>query len=75
MEIRTAIMSKNELLALVGMVSSDEGASITTIDPRRDHPMVKTYEPWLVTDEFKKVLRLSLKNGWSVIYEGQPLWG
>jgi hypothetical protein len=75
MELRTIVMEKNEMLALIGLSKTDEGASITTVDPRREHPLVKTYEPWLVEDEFKKVLRLSLRNGWRVIYDGPPSWG
>ena len=68
-------MTKNDMLALIGMVKTDEQASITTLDPRREQPLVKTYEPWLVADEFKKVLRLSLRNGWHVVYDGEPLKG
>ena len=75
MEIRTLLMTKNDMLALIGMVKTDEQASITTLDPRREQPLVKTYEPWLVADEFKKVLRLSLRNGWHVVYDGEPLKG
>ena len=75
MEIRTLLMTKNNMLALIGMVKTDEQASITTLDPRREQPLVKTYEPWLVADEFKKVLRLSLRNGWHVVYDGEPLKG
>jgi hypothetical protein len=72
---RTVVMTKSDMLALIGMVKTDQGASITTVDPRREHPLVKTYEPRLVIDEFKKVLRLSLRNGWQVVYDGPPLWG
>ena len=75
MEARTIVMAKRDMLALIGMVKTDEEASITTIDPRREQPLVKTYEPWLVREEFKKVLRLSLQNGWQVVYDGPPLWG
>lgn len=75
MEIRTALMTKNDMFAIVSMAITDEGASITTVDPRREAPLVKTYEPWLATGEYRKVLRLSVRNGWRVIYDGQPLWG
>lgn len=75
MEARTIVMAKNDMLALIGMVKTDQEASITTIDPRREQPLVKTYEPWLVREELKKVLRLSLRNGWHVVYDGEPLWG
>ena len=75
MEARTIVMAKNDMLALIGMVKTDQEASITTIDPRREQPLVKTYEPWLVREELKKVLRLSLQNGWHVVYDGEPLWG
>ena len=75
MEVRTLLMAKKDMLALIGMVKSDKEASITTIDPRQERPLVKTYEPWLVAGEFKKVLRLSLRNGWHIIYDGEPLWG
>jgi hypothetical protein len=75
MELRTVVMAKEDMLALIGMVKTDEESSITTIDPRREQPLVKTYEPWLVSDEFRKVLRLSLRNGWRIVYDGEPLWG
>ncbi len=75
MTTRTVIMMKNDMLALINMIKSEEGASITTFDPRRGHPLVKSYEPWLVADEFRKVLSLSKKNGWQVVYDGEPLWG
>ncbi len=75
MELRLAIMAKGDLLALIGMAKTDEGASITTLDPRRDQPLVKSYEPWLVAHEFVKVLRLSLKNGWRILYDGPQLLG
>lgn len=75
MEARTIVMTKNDLLALIGMVKTEEGGSITTIDPRREQPLVKSYEPWLIAGEFQKVLRLSLRNGWRVVYDGEPLWG
>lgn len=68
-------MKKNEMLALIGMRKSEEEATITTIDPRQERPLVKTYEPWIVSDEFQKVLRLSLRNGWHVVYDGEPLEG
>jgi hypothetical protein len=75
MEARTIVMAKSDMLALIGMVKTDQEASITTIDPRREQPLVKTYEPWLVRSELKKVLRLSLQNGWHIVYDGAPLWG
>ncbi|MBA2502286.1 MAG: hypothetical protein H0V27_05330 [Pyrinomonadaceae bacterium] len=75
MEIRTALMTKNEMFAFVSMRITDEGASIVTVDPRQEQPLVKTYEPWLVVGEFRKVLRLSVRNGWRIVYDGQPLWG
>ena len=75
MEIRTALMTKNDMFALVSLAIADDEASITTVDPRREQPLVKTYEPWLATGEYRKVVRLSVRNGWRVIYDGQPLWG
>lgn len=75
METRTLLMKKNEMLALIGMMKSDQEATITTIDPRQERPLVKTYEPWIVAGEFKKVLRLSQRNGWHVVYDGEPLKG
>lgn len=41
MATRTVIMAKNDMLALITMVKSERGASITTLDPRRGHPLVK----------------------------------
>ncbi|HMF55714.1 MAG TPA: hypothetical protein VK619_05105 [Pyrinomonadaceae bacterium] len=75
MELRLAILAKNDLLALISMVKTEDGARITTLDPRREQPMVKTYEPWLVAHEFVKVISLSLKNGWRILYDGPQLLG
>jgi hypothetical protein len=74
--VRTAVLSKNEMLALLSLKSSDEGGQIVRFDPREPLPAVQRYESdaealkW-----FRRSLATSRKNGWSVVYDGEPLIG
>jgi hypothetical protein len=74
--VRTAVLTKNEMLALLSLKSSDEGGQIVRFDPREPLPAIQRYESdaealkW-----FRRSLATSRRNGWSVVYDGEPLMG
>ena len=74
--LRTAILQKNDLTALLCIKSATAGAAICRVDPRESFPAVQLYEDreaamlW-----FTRSLRTSRKNGWNVVYDGLPLQG
>jgi hypothetical protein len=72
--IRTVLLTKSDMLALLGLKSSTEGAMIVRIDPRQSNPSAQTYEDTTAAERwFKK--SLAKRNGWNVIYDGEPLFG
>ena len=75
-EVRTAILSKNEMLALIGLKTSDEGGLIVRVDPRETKPAAQTYDDAeAATKWFNRSLASSRRNGWRVLYDGDPLYG
>ena len=74
--VRTAVLKKNDMLALISLRTTDSGGQIVRIDPRETMPSVQRYESqpealkW-----FARSLATSRKNGWSVVYDGQPMIG
>lgn len=73
---RTAVLQKNEMIALLGVQTFDQGGAICRVDPRDNKPAVQLYDnAQEAVDWFKKSLRTSRKNGWNVIYDGLPLHG
>lgn len=74
--MRTAVLKKNNMVALLCIKGADEGAAICRVDPREEHPSVQIYDdPAKALEWFTKSLRTSLKNGWNVVYDGLPLQG
>jgi len=75
-EMRTAVMQKNDMIALLCIKTASVGAAICRVDPREDHPAVQIYDDADAAVEwFTKSLRTSRRNGWNVIYDGLPLQG
>ena len=75
-ELRTAVMQKNDMIALLCIKTASAGAAICRVDPREDHPAVQIYDDANAALEwFTKSLRTSRRNGWNVIYDGLPLQG
>jgi predicted ribosome quality control (RQC) complex YloA/Tae2 family protein len=73
---RTAILSKNDMFALLCLKTATQGGAICRVDPREANPAVQLYDdPDKALDWFTKSLRTSQKNGWRVIYDGLPLAG
>jgi hypothetical protein len=74
--MRTAILSKNSMVALLCVKTADEGGAICRVDPRESRPSVQVYDdPQKALDWFNKSLRTSKQNGWLVVYDGLPLQG
>ena len=74
--VRTAVLRKNDMLALLSLKSSPDGGQIVRLDPRDTLPSMQSYE----TEEealkwFARSLATSRKNGWAVVYDGAPLIG
>jgi hypothetical protein len=75
-EVRTVVMSKNDMLALLGLKKSMRGSLIVRVDPREEKPAAQVYEDAVAaTRWFNKSVATSRKNGWSIVYDGTPLFG
>jgi len=75
-EVRTAVMQKNNMIALLCIKTAPAGAAICRVDPREDRPAVQIYDDAdAAVKWFSKSLRTSKQNGWNVIYDGLPLQG
>ena len=74
--VRTAILSKNNMLALLCVKTANEGGAICRVDPRESRPAVQIYDdPQKAIEWFTKSLRTSKANGWLVVYDGLPMQG
>lgn len=75
-KMRTVLLAKNGLLAVLGLKTSAESGMIVRSDPRQGIPSAQTYDdPAAAAMWFNRSLATSKKNGWSVIYDGVPLAG
>jgi len=75
-QVRTAVLSKNNMVALLCVKTAVEGGAICRVDPREVNPSVQIYDdPEKAMEWFAKSLRTSRKNGWQVVYDGLPLQG
>ena len=74
--VRTAVLSKNNMIALLCVKTANEGGAICRVDPREAQPAVQLYDdPEKAIEWFNKSLHTSRKNGWHVVYDGLPLQG
>lgn len=74
--VRTAVLSKNNMIALLCVKTATEGGAICRVDPREAQPAVQLYDdPAKAIEWFDKSLRTSRRNGWQVVYDGLPLQG
>ncbi len=75
-EIRTAVMTKNDLIALLTLKVSPAGGQIVRVDPRESLPSAQRYDDEeTALNWFNRSLATSRRNGWSVVYDGEPLFG
>ncbi|PYS83364.1 MAG: hypothetical protein DMF67_09490 [Acidobacteria bacterium] len=76
MVVRTALLKKNDMLALLSLKAGDSGGQIVRFDPRESLPSMQSYESETEARKwFARSLATSRKNGWSVVYDGEPLVG
>ncbi len=74
--VRTAVLSKNNMVALLCIKTADKGGAICRVDPREANPAVQIYDdPAKALEWFNKSLRTSKQNGWQIVYDGLPLQG
>ena len=74
--VRTAVLSKNDMVALLCIKTADKGGAICRVDPREANPAVQIYDdPRKALEWFNKSLHTSKQNGWQVVYDGLPLQG
>ena len=76
LNVRTTVLSKNGMVALLCLKTADNGGAISRVDPREINPSVQLYDdPEKALEWFTKSLRSSRRNGWRVVYDGLPLQG
>ena len=74
--MRTAVLSKNNMIALMCLKTAGKGGAICRVDPREERPSVLIYDdPAKALEWFTKSLRTSKENGWKIVYDGLPLRG
>jgi hypothetical protein len=74
--VRTAVLSKNNMVALLCIKTAEKGGAICRVDPREANPAVQIYDdPAKALEWFNKSLRTSKQNGWQIVYDGLPLQG
>ncbi|MGH9942865.1 MAG: hypothetical protein ACRD9R_10975 [Pyrinomonadaceae bacterium] len=75
-ELRTAVLAKNDMLALISLKLSESGGVLVRVDPRQPLPAARTYEDSVAAAKwFYRSLKTSRRNGWQVVYLGEPLVG
>jgi hypothetical protein len=75
-EVRTAVLAKNDMLALISLRTTESGGQIVRVDPRESLPSVQRYESEREAVKwFTRSLATSRRNGWSLVYDGQPMIG
>lgn len=75
-EVRTVVLSKKEMIALLCLKTAKEGGEICRVDPRDPSPAIQIYDDREAAVEwFTRALGTSRKNGWNVVYDGLPLRG
>jgi hypothetical protein len=74
--LRTAILQKENMTALLCIKSAPVGAAICRVDPREQLPAVQLYDdPVAALHWYTRSLRTSRQNGWNLVYDGLPLNG
>ncbi|HEX8846009.1 MAG TPA: hypothetical protein VF791_15265 [Pyrinomonadaceae bacterium] len=75
-EVRTVLLLKNEMLALLSLKQSAEAGVIVRVDPRENLPSAQSYEDRAAALKwFNRSLSTSKRNGWEVVFDGRPLFG
>ncbi len=77
LEVQTAVMTKNEMVALLSLkLGNSGGGIIVRVDPRQPLPAAQTYQDAdAAAAWFNRSLATSKRNGWHIVYLGEPLVG
>jgi hypothetical protein len=74
--LRTAVLQKNDMLALLSLKAAPDGGQLVRYDPRQSLPSLRRYESEEEARKwYARSLATSRKNGWAVVYDGAPLIG
>ncbi len=74
--VRTAVLQKNDMLALLSLKAAPDGGQLVRYDPRQSLPSLRRYESEEEARKwYARSLATSRKNGWAVVYDGEPLIG
>ena len=69
-------MAKDGMLALLSLKTSEESGLIVRVDPRQSSPAAQKYDDAAAAGKwFNRSLATSKRNGWVVLYDGEPLFG
>lgn len=75
-DVRTVVMTKEDMIALLGLKTSPQGGLIVRVDPRENNPAAQTYDdPAAARKWFNRSLATSRRNGWQIIFDGEPIYG
>ncbi len=74
--LRTAILTKNGMIALLTLKAGASGGQIVRVDPREQLPTAQRYDDAeSAFNWFRRSLATSRRNGWEVVYDGRPMFG
>lgn len=74
--IRTVVMAKKDLMALLCLKISARGGIVVRVDPREERPAAQLYDEGAAAAKwFNKSVATSKRNGWQVLYDGEPAFG
>jgi hypothetical protein len=74
--VRTAVLTKNGMIALLSLKAGESGGEIVRVDPRESQASGQRYETeGEAAHWFRRSLATSRRNGWAVVYDGPPVIG
>lgn len=64
------------MIGAIGLVVSAEQSQVARLDLREGQPVSSEFDsPEQAARGFRNMIRSSVRNGWSVLYDGEPLFG
>jgi hypothetical protein len=80
------ILSKNTMFSFLGLVRAEElvdtdgqakpYTAVVKLDPREGQPIMKHFKTTSeATRSYEEAVNTSLERGWSIVYQGAPLFG
>jgi len=73
---RIVLLSKTNALGLFSLAIFPNKSRLVTIDTRLEEPAIRIYaEARTAQTVFKEQLEITLRNGWTIAYDGPPLHG